>query len=77
MNFVIINNQIIKEDQAFISVQERGFRFGDGVFETCRIVDGIIYNSEAHFARLKSGLEAIKIKIELHDLKNNVLNLLL
>ena len=71
MNFVIINNQIIKEDQAFISVGERGFRFGDGAFETCRIVDGIIYNSEAHFARLKSGLEAIKIKIELHDLKNN------
>ena len=71
MNFVIINNQIIKEDQAFISVQERGFRFGDGVFETCRVFDGIIYNSEAHFERLRSAIEAIKIKIDLQDLKNN------
>ena len=71
MNFVIINNQIIKEDQAFISIQERGFRFGDGVFETCRVFDGIIYNSEAHFERLRSGIEAIKIKIDLKDLKNN------
>ena len=71
MNFVIINNQIIKEDQAFISIQERGFRFGDGVFETCRVFDGIIYNSEAHFERLRSGIEAIKIKIDLQDLKNN------
>ena len=71
MNFVIINNRIVKEDQAFISVGERGFRFGDGVFETCRVVDEIIYNWETHFARLKSGLEAIKIKIDLYDLKNN------
>lgn len=71
MKFVIINNQIIKEDQAFISIKERGFRFGDGVFETCRVIDEIIYNWEAHLERLNYGLEAIRIKVELEELEEN------
>ena len=48
--------------KSLISIQDRGFRFGDGVFETCLIRQGVIYNFEAHLARLNSGLKAIKIK---------------
>ncbi|MFT7087717.1 MAG: aminodeoxychorismate lyase [Rickettsiales bacterium] len=61
MDHIVINHQLIKNSEAAISVQDRGFRFGDGVFETCLINKGEIYNWQAHFLRLKAGLLAIKI----------------
>ena len=69
-NLISINGRIVNEDQALISVRERGFRFGDGVFETCRVFDGMIYNFEAHIERLKCGLDAIKIKARIVDLRD-------
>ena len=71
------------KQKALISAQDRGFRFGDGVFETCLINDGIIYNFEAHLKRLNDGLMAIKIKFYSTNLlqscyqlikKNNIQN---
>lgn len=64
MQYCFINGNLTPSDQAFISVDERGFLFGDGIFETCRISNQKIYNFEAHFERLKSGLEAIKIDFD-------------
>jgi branched-subunit amino acid aminotransferase/4-amino-4-deoxychorismate lyase len=42
--YVMINQKLIIETQALISVRERACRFGDGIFETCKIIDGIIYD---------------------------------
>lgn len=61
MNYININNIIFPEEKALILVKDRGFRFGDGVFETCRITNGVIYNFEAHLKRLEASLDAIKI----------------
>lgn len=60
-DYTSINGKIVSSKNAVISVQDRGFRFGDGVFETCLIKNGSIYNFDAHFARLEAGLKAIKI----------------
>ena len=82
-HFINLNNKIMPKQKALISVQDRGFRFGDGVFETCLINDGIIYNFEAHLKRLNDGLMAIKIKFYSTNLlqscyqlikKNNIQN---
>ena len=63
MDYISINNKILPAKKALISAQDRGFRFGDGAFETCLIKDGKIYNWEAHLKRLEAGLKAIKINI--------------
>lgn len=60
-NYISINGKILPEKKAVISIKDRGFRFGDGVFETCLITDGVIYNWLTHLKRLKNGLKAIKI----------------
>jgi branched-chain amino acid aminotransferase len=60
-NYISINGKILPEEKAKISVKDRGFRFGDGVFETCLIKDGVVYNLEAHLDRLEAGLRAVKI----------------
>jgi 4-amino-4-deoxychorismate lyase len=44
-----------------LSVFERTFQFGDGVFETCVIADGVILHWDLHIARLNLGLEKLSI----------------
>lgn len=56
-----INGQFVLADHATISVADRGFRFGDGVFETIALVDGVPYQWEAHINRLNTGLAALRI----------------
>ena len=70
--FCSINYQIKPEEKASISINERGFLFGDGVFETCRIDNQKIYNFSAHLKRLEEGLKAIKIDFDLKDLEENI-----
>ncbi|MDA0902092.1 MAG: aminotransferase class IV [Proteobacteria bacterium] len=74
--YIIINDRIVAQSDAVISVQERGFLFGDGVFETCRIIKGKIYDWSAHLARLKAGLNAIKIAADLNNLEQNCAELI-
>lgn len=59
--FTCLNGRFVRADRAAVSVADRGFRFGDGVFETMRIARGVPYQWEAHVARLEAGLQAIGI----------------
>lgn len=70
IKYAIINKELIAENEAFISIKERACRFGDGIFESCKIVKGIIYNYEAHLARIICGLKALQIKADIKDLKD-------
>lgn len=36
---------------------------GDGLFETCKCLDGAVYNLEAHLARLEGGAQAIALQL--------------
>ncbi len=72
MKYCSINYKITKEKDAKISINERGFLFGDGIFETILINNGKIYNFAAHYQRLKNGLDSIKIIFDLSDLKANI-----
>ena len=65
MKYVFLNHKFIKAENAHISIHDRGFKFGDGVFETMRIKDYLVQDLELHLLRLQSGLEAIKIKLDL------------
>lgn len=74
--YIIKNHRIIAEKQAQISINERGFLFGDGIFETCRIFNGKIYNFTAHKNRIKAGLTALKFSAEIDDLEKKSLQLI-
>lgn len=56
-----IKGEWVKESEARISIDERGFRFGDGVFETIRVRDSIARHLALHLQRLAEGLQAIRI----------------
>ncbi len=64
MTYAIFNHQLIKTKEIRISPQDRGFRYGDGVFDTMIINTGKIYQFDWHIERLKRGLQAIKINFD-------------
>lgn len=67
---VFFKNQLIDEDLAKVSISDRSFRFGDGVFETLFVYQTKIWDFKTHYNRLKAGLEAFFIDIDLSDLEN-------
>lgn len=76
MPFVILNNQLIDASKAMVSIEDRGFRFGDGVFETIAVHGGVPYQFDWHVERMRKGLHAIKISANLHTLNEQCRKLL-
>lgn len=60
---VYLNGQFLPAEQARISVLDRGFIFGDGVYEVWRVVDGKLFEHARHDRRLRRGLKAIEISV--------------
>lgn len=67
MTHIILNDQLLTREEATISCADRGFRFGDGVFETMALYDGVLYQFALHMARLTEGLNALKIDTKEYD----------
>ncbi|MBC7722403.1 MAG: aminotransferase class IV [Pedobacter sp.] len=57
------NGRVIKEDKANISPNNRSFRYGDGCFETMKIIDNKILLSNYHFERLFSSLQLLQFVV--------------
>lgn len=66
---LLVNSALTPIQDAKISVAERGFRFGDGLFETIAVHDGKPYQWHFHMDRLKAGLAAIRIDYTLDSLE--------
>ena len=44
MEFAIINNEIISSSQVKLSITNRAFLYGDGFFETIKIINTKLFN---------------------------------
>lgn len=62
MNIIFLNNNFIPQTQATIPIMDRGFLFGDGVYEVIPIFDGKLFGCDEHLARLEISLNATQIK---------------
>jgi aminodeoxychorismate lyase len=58
---VFLNGNFVEEEEAKISVFDRGFLYGDGVFETLRIYDCKPFLLDRHIGRLSHGLGSLFI----------------
>ena len=54
---------LVPGDEASVSPLDRGFQYGDGVFETLRAEEGKVFFIEAHLERMLSGLGALGIDL--------------
>ncbi|MHB1559106.1 MAG: aminotransferase class IV [Isosphaeraceae bacterium] len=54
-----LNGEIMPVEQAMVPVWDRGFLFGDAVYEVCRIYCGRCWLEAEHFARLRRSLQEL------------------
>ena len=62
---VYLNGQFLPRERATLSVDDRGFIFGDGIYEVTRIVNGRLFEPDRHMRRLMYGLQGIGIDARL------------
>ena len=81
LNPINLNGQIKDGDSISFNQIKRGLNFGDGLFETIRVINGQSILLNAHFKRISSGLEVLKIKqnysFNLNSLHRHINELLL
>lgn len=66
-----VNGRFTEPEDAVISVEDRGFMFGDGVYEVLRAYGRHVFRIDEHLKRLSRSLEAINISYEpLSELKD-------
>lgn len=73
---VYLNGQIVDHEDAKISVFDRGFLFGDGIYEVIPQINGSFFHGEAHFERLSECLKKIKIEFNVERIKEQIEDLL-
>ncbi len=61
--WVYLNDQFVEDDQARVSVFDRGFLFGDGVFETIRVYDSHLLFLNRHLQRLHQSCECLGLSL--------------
>jgi len=62
MPIVHLNGRFVPESEAGISPLDRGFLFGDAIYEVVRFDRGRPYRLAEHLVRMKEGLDAIRIR---------------
>lgn len=60
--FISFNGKILPADEPVLLADNRGYRYGDGLFETLRLINGKIRLQELHFERLLKGIAALKME---------------
>ncbi len=64
---VYLNGEMLPAEQAKVSAFDRGFLFGDGIYEVVPIYAGHLHRWSQHLARLRRSLAAIALPCELSD----------
>jgi len=71
MNQIIyLNGQYINRDNAKISIMDRGFLFGDGVYELIPVYNSKPFLVNKHLKRLRSSLELVGMRKDFQDIEN-------
>jgi D-alanine transaminase len=63
MKFAIINGEIIERSKAKVDIEDRGYQFGDGVYEVIRVYNGKMFTAANHLHRFGKSTDSIGIAL--------------
>jgi D-amino acid aminotransferase len=64
VSIVYLNGRYMQAERAKISAFDRGFSFGDGLFETLRAYSGWVFGLDRHLRRLRKGADQIGLQFD-------------
>jgi D-alanine transaminase len=56
-----VNGRFLRQAEAGVSIEDRGYQLGDGVYEVWAVMGGKLADAEGHFARLQRSLGELRI----------------
>ena len=74
MRWIYLNGELVQQEEAALSVLDRGLLYGYGLFETMRSYGGHVFRPEEHYRRLCEGAArlAMDLPLSLSDLADAV-----
>ncbi|SDM28142.1 D-amino-acid transaminase [Bacillus sp. OK048] len=63
MEYALVNGEIIERSEAKVDVEDRGYQFGDGVYEVIRVYNGKMFTAAEHLTRFAKSAESIGISL--------------
>ncbi len=59
---IFLDGLIVPETEAVVSVYDHGFLYGDGIYETMRSYDGVVFMLNRHIERLHRSASLLKLE---------------
>ena len=56
-----VNGRFLRHGEAGVSIEDRGYQLGDGIYEVWAVMGGKLADAEGHFARLERSLGELQI----------------
>ncbi len=66
---IFLNGKVISSNQATVSVFDRGFLFGDGIYEVMVQLENGLFYQDAHWERLQNNLDKIGIAYDVAEMQ--------
>lgn len=63
MGIYFIDGKFVKREEVQISIDDRGYYFGDGVYEVVKVYDGELFTGKEHYERLIESAAKIKLNL--------------
>ena len=74
MNFLVVNGNLVERDKMYLSPDNHSYRYGDGLFETMKVINEDLLFGEYHFERLFSGCRSLKFSLPSHFTEQKVVS---
>ena len=71
-NIVFLNNEYLDPEDARISIFDRGFMFGDGIYDVIASYQGKLFQTEQHLERLSYCLMQINLDFDVSGIPENI-----
>jgi D-alanine transaminase len=63
MNWTLINGEFVDRSNAKVDIEDRGYQFGDGIYEVIRVYNGKMFTAKEHLERFFRSAESISITL--------------
>lgn len=63
MEWILFNGELIERKTANVDIEDRGYQFGDGVYEVIRVYNGKLFTVKEHLQRLVESAEKIGMEL--------------
>jgi len=60
--YAYVNGRYLRFCDAKVHIEDRGYQFGDGVYEVCEVRGGRLIDERRHLARLQHSLDELRIR---------------